>query len=136
MSKRRTLKKRNGLVITGKFEMEKSRIYIMISLLMFHIAPLFCVFMGETGKSFLPILMIVLNPIFLFMIGLFYAVRNGFDWKFPLITTVLSAISIVMYYDFETIYNAVLSFMVFICVYAIIVFVATVLGGILRRMFV
>ncbi|MCC8169798.1 MAG: hypothetical protein LIO59_05470 [Oscillospiraceae bacterium] len=132
--RRRTLKQKKGIIITGKYSMEKAKMYFIAALLMFHIIPLFFVFMGENGRMILAqMFMYMLNPIFLFAVGFFYGIRNGFDWKFPLILTVVSTISIVMYYDFENINYVMLGFSVSLCVYAVFSYLSTLLGGFLKR---
>jgi hypothetical protein len=131
---RRSLKKDNRIIITGKFSMESAKMYIVAALLMFHIIPLFFVFSGENGRLILAqFFMFMLNPIFLFAVGFFYAVRNGFDFKFPLLLTVISTLSVVMYYDFETAYNVALSFALSLCVYAIFSYFSSLLGGFVKR---
>lgn len=131
---RKSLKKPDGIIIKGKFSMESAKMYIITALLMFHIIPLFFVFMGENGRMMLAqLFMFMLNPIFLFAVGFFYGVRNGFDWKYPLILTVLSSISIVMYYDFETAYHVALGLSVSFCVYIIFSYLSTLLGGFVKR---
>lgn len=132
--RRKTLKKKNDIVVTGRFAMDSAKMYIVAAILMFHIIPLFFVFMGENGRVILAqFFMYTLNPIFLFAVGFFYSIRNGFDWKFPLLLTVISTISIVMYYDFETAYNVALGFSVSLCVYAVFAYLSSVLGGFVKR---
>ncbi len=131
---RRSLNERKGIIITGKFAMESAKAYIIIALVMFHIIPLFFVFMGENGRMMLAqLFMFMLNPILLFSVGFFYGVRNGFDWKYPLILTVLSTVSIVMYYDFETAYNVALGVALSFGVYIIFAYLSALLGGFVKR---
>ena len=131
---RRSLNEPKGIIITGKFAMESAKAYIIIALVMFHIIPLFFVFMGENGRMMLAqLFMFMLNPIFLFSVGFFYGVRNGFDWKYPLILTVLSTVSIIMYYDFETAYNVALGLALSFGVYIIFAYMSALLGGFVKR---
>lgn len=131
---RKSLKKPNGIIIRGKFSMESAKMYIITALLMFHIIPLFFVFMGENGRMILAqMFMFMLNPIFIFAVGFFYGVRNGFDFKYPIILTAISVVSVVMYYEFETAYNVALGFSVSFCVYLIFSYLSTLLGGFIKR---
>lgn len=131
---RRSLNEPKGIIITGKFAMESAKMYIITGLLMFHIIPLFFVFMGENGRMLLAqMFMFMLNPIFLFAVGFFYGIRNGFDWKYPLILTILSTISVPMYYDFADVNYAALSTALSFCVYGIFSYLSAVLGGFVKR---
>lgn len=131
---RKSLKKPDKIIIRGKFSMESAKMYIITALLMFHIIPLFFVFMGENGRMLLAqMFMFMLNPILLFAAGFFYGVRNGFDFKYPLILTLLSTVSIVMYYDFETAYNVALGLSLSFCVYLIFSYLSALLGGFVKR---
>lgn len=131
---RRSLNEPKGIIIKGKFTMESAKMYIITALLMFHIVPLLFVFMGENGRMMLSqMFMFVLNPVFLFSVGLFYGIRNGFEWKYPLILTVISSVSIIMYYDFAGMYYVVLSFALSFCVYIIFSYLSVLLGGFVKR---
>ncbi len=131
---RKSLKEPKGIIIRGKFSMETAKMYIIAALLMFHIIPLFFVFMGENGRMLLSqMFMFMLNPIFLFSVGFFYGIRNGFDFKYPIILTALSTASILMYYDFETAYNVALGVSVCFCTYIIFSYLSTLLGGFAKR---
>ena len=132
--RRKSLKQPKGIIIKGHFNMESAKMYLVTAILMFHIVPLFFVFMGENGRIILAqLFMYTFNPIFLFAVGFFYAIRNGFDGKFPLLLTIISTISIVMYHDFETVYNVVLGFSVSLCVYAVFAYLSSLLGGFAKR---
>lgn len=131
---RRSLNEPKGIIIKGKFTMESAKMYIITAILMFHIVPLLFVFMGENGRMMLSqMFMFVLNPVFLFSVGLFYGIRNGFEWKYPLILTVISSVSIIMYYDFAGMYYVVLSFALSFCVYIIFSYLSVLLGGFVKR---
>lgn len=131
---RKSLKKPDGIIIRGKFSMETAKMYIITALLMFHIIPLFFVFMGENGRMLLSqMFMFMLNPIFLFAVGFFYGIRNGFDFKYPIILTVISTASIVMYYEFAGAYYVALSLALCFCVYIIFSYLSTLAGSFVKR---
>lgn len=134
---RKPLNKKSGIIATGKFSMETAKMYMAAALLTFHIVPLFFVFMGENGKAILlQMFLYMLNPILLFAIGFFYGVRNGFDFKFPLLFTVISTASVAMYYDFGDANHFALALMLSLCVYLIFAFVSTVVGGFVKKFLV
>lgn len=125
--------KRGGFIETGKFTLENSKMYIVAALIMFHIAPLMFVFLGEMGKQMLlTVFMFMLNPLFIFCLNMFHAVRMGFSWKFVFLVGIISAASIFMYYEVEAgmmLQTGVLCFFV----YTIFAFVSEAIGGFLRR---
>lgn len=135
--KRKPLKKQDGIIIRGKFSIETAKMYIVAALIMFHIVPLMFVFMGENGQIILStVFMLTLNPIFLFGVGCFYAVRNGFDFKFPLILAVVAIASLMMYYSFETAGNMLITLIVTGLTYLIFAYVSALAGGFVKRFLV
>lgn len=132
--RRKSLKKETGSIVKGSFGLDSAKYYIVAALIMFHILPLFFVFMGENGQVILAtVFMLTLNPIFLFGVGFFYTIRNGFDFKFPLILTVIAAASLMMYYGYAAAENAVITLLVTGITYLVISYVSSLLGGFVKR---
>ncbi len=53
---------------------------------MFHIVPLVFVMMGENGQLLLlQFFLMMLNPMFIALSGLIYGIKQGFNFKFPLV---------------------------------------------------
>ena len=124
----------------GKFEMETAKIYLIIALIVFHIVPLAFVFMGETGLNVLfNMFLYTINTIFLFGIGLFYGIRVGYNFKFPLVLTLISVLSFVFYYNSDMIFNDanyyIMTGIITLIVYAVFSFLFTAAGGWLKRFF-
>ena len=132
--KKNPLKKQTGIIVRGDFSLDSAKYYIVAALIMFHILPLFFVFMGENGQVILAtVFMLTLNPIFLFAVGFFYAVRNGFDFKFPLMLTVIAAASLLMYYGYGAAENAIMTLLVTGITYLILAYGSAVLGGFVKK---
>ena len=137
---RKGLNEDTHLIKRGKFEMETAKIYLIIALIIFHIVPLGFVFMGETGLSVLfNMFLYTINTIFLFVLGVFYGIRVGYNFKFPLVLTVISVLSFVFYYNSDTIFNDanyyIMTGIITLIVYAVFSFLSTALGGWLKRFF-
>lgn len=126
--------KKGGIIVTGKFSIEEAKMYIAAALIMFHIIPLFFVFWGEMGRLLLlQIFMFMLNPLFIFCVNMFHAIRLGFSFKFVGIVAALSTLSIFMYYEVEPGMLFQTVFLCF-CVYLIFAFVSEILGGMIKKL--
>ena len=128
------------IIKRGKFEMETSKMYLVIALIIFHIVPLVFVFMGKTGLDVLMnMFLYTINIIFLFAIGMFYGIRIGFNFKFPLVMLVISALSYVFYYNSDQLFTDanyyIMTGVITVIVYAAFSFLSTALGGWLKRFF-
>ena len=137
---KKSLNEDTHIIKRGKFEMETAKIYLVISLLIFHIVPLVFVFMGEVGfATLMNMFLYTINVIFLFVIGLFYGIRIGFNFKFPLVMLVISILSYVFYYNSAVLFTDanyyVMTGMITFVVYAVFSFFSVVLGGWLKRFF-
>lgn len=135
--KKRNLKKKNkGPVATGKFSMETAKPYIAAALVFFHIVPLAFVFVPGGKDILLGVLCMTLNaPVTFGMAGV-NAFKTGFNFKYPLLLTLISAASILMYYDGAGGISAewTLPFAALMgIVYAVMAFLGGLLGGIVRR---
>lgn len=130
----KNLKKKKGIFTLAKFDMSQAKGYIIATLIMFHIVPLIFVCMGEMGQTALmTMFMFMVNPMMVFGIGLFYGVRIGFEWKFPLISGILSAASVPMYYNFPDINYLILSTLICFIVYTIFAYVFVFCGAIVKK---
>ena len=100
-NRRKTLKPKKK----SSFSVEESKLFLIVTIVMFHIVPLFFVMMGENGQMLLTQFFLVqLNPLFIALTGLIYGIKKGFNAKYPLIMGVLAVISIPMYYNLEAQY--------------------------------
>lgn len=134
MGRKNRLGEPKGPIITGPFSMETGKMYLVALLLLFHILPLFFVFMGENGVALMTnMFLFMLNPMFIFIVSLLYGVRVGFNWKFTGIAAIITTASVPMYYDFETLAHLVITTVISLIVYYIFIVVSTVIGGFLKR---
>ncbi len=126
--------KKESFINKSEFSMEDSKVYIMLTIAMFHIIPLLFIMMGENGKMMLAFMYPTANPIFLGLAGLIYGMKEGFNFKFPVIMFVLAILSVIMYGEFEA-EMAVITPVVLGIVYFIFSFASTLIGGILGKLF-
>ena len=83
-NRRKSLKKEPVIPKTD-FSFYESKIYIIATIIMFHIVPLVFVIMGENGQLLLlQFFLMMLNPMFIALSGLIYGIKQGFNFKFPL----------------------------------------------------
>lgn len=129
---------KKSLVVRGGFDIDTAKWHILAIIILFHILPLAMLIMGETGRQILStIFMVYLNPILIFVVMLIYGMRMGFNFKMPIICTLLAAASIAMYYTtpsqedylFYTIQSTVVMFIV----YGFISYISTALGAFIKH---
>lgn len=137
---KRGLGKDAHFIRRGKYSTEEAKTYLIVAIAVFHILPLMFVFMGETGAiAMQTTLLYTVNVMFLFGIGVFYGIRVGYNFKFPLILTVISFMSYVIYYSngyiFENVYYYIMTGVITFIVYALFSFVSTAIGGWAKRFF-
>lgn len=125
---------KESFINKNDFSMDDSKAYILLTIAMFHIVPLFFIMMGENGKVMLAFMYPTANPIFLGLAGLIYGMKEGFNFKFPGIMFVLAVLSVLMYGEFEPEMRIVTPVVLGI-VYLIFSFASTVIGGILGKLF-
>lgn len=128
------------LIKRGEFKMETAKMYIVFTLLVFHILPLIFVFMGETGMQILfTVFLFTVNIVMLFAIGLFYGIKIGFNFRFPALLALLAVLSYVFYYNSAYIFNDAVNYVttgiIAAIVYVIFAFVSTAVGGFTKRFF-
>lgn len=133
--RRKTLTQKEGFVRKGEFSIDDSKIYIMLTIVMFHIAPLFFVMMGENGQLLLlQTFLMMLNPLFVAITGLIYGIKKGFNLKFPVFMTLIAGVSIPMYYKFDTAAYMTQTTIIMTIVYAVFAVGAAVIGGFLKKL--
>lgn len=131
-NRRKTLKPQEKRIQT--FSMEESKIFLIATIVMFHIVPLFFVMMGENGQLILAqFFLLQLNPLFIGLAGLIYGIKKGFNLKFPLLMGVIAAISIPMYYNLEAEYM-MQTLIIEAIVYILFSYAAAALGAFIKRM--
>ena len=134
-NRRKTLTKKESRISKNEFSIDDSKIYIILTIIMFHIVPLAFVMMGENGQQILMLtFLMTLNPMFLALTGLIYGIKKGFNVKFPLFMGIIAAVSLPMYYKFETGAYMMQTTIVMFFVYTIFALVATVIGGWLKKL--
>ena len=75
-NRRKSLKKEPVIPKTD-FSFYESKIYIIATIIMFHIVPLVFVMMGENGQLLLlQFFLMMLNPMFIALSGLIYGIRD------------------------------------------------------------
>ncbi len=133
-NRRKTLQKESRIQ-RGNFSVDDSKIYIIASIIMFHIIPLFFVIMGENGQLLLlQFFLMMLNPMFIALTGLIYGIKKGFNGKFPIFMAIVAFVSIPMYYNFENTGYMMQTTVIMAVVYIIFSYIATVIGGFVKNM--
>lgn len=132
--KRRKTVKKEEIIRRGKFTIDDSKLFVIALIVMFHIAPLLFVFMGENGQLLLMTYFLVqLNPLFIAVTGLIYGVKKGFNMKFPIIMAVFAAVSVPMYYQFDSAQYMTQTIIIEAIVYVIFSYLATAVGAFVKR---
>ncbi len=112
--------------------------YIIADLVAFHIVPLLFALLHIDMAILVTMMLMTLEPLYVVIISLVYGWRKGFGWKFPLLTGIIFAPSVAMYYlpltTPDEIMYALLSTAVFTLVYWVFAFGAAALGSFARRM--
>lgn len=133
-NRRKTLIKKESVIAKNEFSMDDSKVYIITTIIMFHIMPLVLVMMGESGQLLLlQTFLMMLNPIFISLASLIYGIRKGFNVKMPLFMGIIALASIPMYYQFDGIGYLIQTTIIMGIVYLIFAFAATAIGAFLRK---
>ncbi|MCH5186080.1 MAG: hypothetical protein J1F64_08145 [Oscillospiraceae bacterium] len=107
-------------------DFEKSRKYMLVIVFTFFTLPLFFMFLKEGVKeSIIFGYLYALNPIAVFAVSVLYAVRCGFDPKFPLVVGAIFIPAVFIYFDWHNI--------VFGITYAVFSYIGTAVGVFFRR---
>lgn len=134
-NRRKTLPQKDSFIKKGSFSVDDSKVYIIATIIMFHIVPLIFIPMGDVGKEmYAQAFYLSANVLFLSITGVIYGIKKGFNFKFPLIMSVLAILSPIIYGDFAAGMQFVGPFMLGVA-YFIWSYVTTFLGGILKRVF-
>lgn len=132
--RRKKLAKKESMLAKNEFTVDDSKIYIIATIIMFHILPLIMALMGESGQLLLlQTFLMMLNPIFISIAGLIYGIRKGFNVKMPMFMGIIALASIPMYYKLDTLAYVVQTTIVMGIVYLIFAFAATAIGALLRK---
>ena len=116
--------------------MENAKGYLIVILLCFHILPLVFLAFGQLGTELLTqACMVYFNPMFLFAALLIYGIKIGFNFKMPLLASIFSGASVMMYYNFQNMSFKVMATLIMFIVYAIFAFGSIVLGSFIKRYF-
>lgn len=111
--------------------------YILADLVAFHIVPLLFVMIKLDMTIAMTMMLMTLEPLYVVIMSLVYGWRKGFGWKFPLLTGVIFAPSVAMYYlpltTPEEVMHALLTTAVFTLVYWVFAFGAAALASFARR---
>ena len=128
------------LIPKGEFSMETAKSYIIAFMLAFHIFPLVLILCGPFGRAFLNTFCLVpLNPMMVLAIMLIYGIKIGFNMKMPLIGTLLSAVSVLMYHDLSTtapegvLYFTLIAFVSMFIVHGIMAYAGALIGAFVRH---
>lgn len=132
--RRKKLVKKESMLAKNEFTVDDSKIYIIATIIMFHILPLIMALMGESGQLLLlQTFLMMLNPIFISIAGLIYGIRKGFNVKLPLFMGVIALASIPMYYKLDTLAYIAQTTLVMGIVYLIFAYASTAIGALLRK---
>ncbi len=135
--KRNTKKRADEKIIpTAAFTTENSKIYILVTIILFHVLPFILALIGDMGKMILThLFMFYLNPLIVFATLFVYGLRVGFNAKMPLIVTLLASVSLIMYYSIEPdLAHYVLTFLLGFCVFAIMGFLGILAGAFVKHL--
>lgn len=133
--------KQEGMIIRGEFSMETAKWYVAAFIIAFHILPLVFLAFGDTGRQLLStVCMTFLNPMIIFVAMLIYGMRIGFNFKMPIIATLIATLSIAMYYTDVNqeayVYYTVLSTLVMFFVYGIFAYISGLIGAFIKHFFI
>lgn len=131
--------KRLGEKPSDHFGFASAKSYIIADLAVFHLVPLlFLMIRVDMAVIGMAMLLMTLNPLYVVIIGLVYGWRKGFGWKFALLTGVIFAPSVMMYYlpltTPEELMYALLTTAVLTLVYWVFAFVSVAAGAFVRRL--
>ncbi len=131
----------NRIIPRAVFSQQTVKWYVLALILLFHIMPLLLLACGKTGIQIMDnLLSVYLNPMIVFAVMLIYGVREGWSLKMCLIATILSSISMLMYYSSEfdpekgLLYYPLVSFSLAFFAYGIMGFIGDLLGAFIKHL--
>lgn len=133
-NRRKTLSEKETLISRNTYSTDDSKMYIIATIIMFHILPLIFKAFHEEGEALYAMFYLMGNNIFLALTGLIYGLKKGFNFKFPLIMSVLAMLSVIFYNSFAK-ETAFMFCVIYTIVYTIISFVFTPCGAFVKRAF-
>ncbi len=134
-NRRKTLQKKESFIKMGSFSIDDSKTYIIATIIMFHIVPLIFMAFGQVGKEmYAQAFYLSANVLFLSITGIIYGIKRGFDFKFPLFMSALAILSLMFYGNFAAGMMIVGPFVIGVA-YFIWSYIATFLGGFLKKLF-
>lgn len=133
-NRRKSLKAQETLIPKNQFSVDDSKMYIIATIIMFHVVPLAFMVLGNNGKELYQFAYFTVNPLFLGITGLIYGMKKGFDLKFPFLMFVFSFFSVVFYNAFkaDVLIPEILAFGI---VYLLFSYAATVIGAFIKKLF-
>lgn len=133
-NRRKSLVQKESYLPHGEFSMDDSKIYLILTIIVFHILPLVFIAFGENGRLMYDMVYLTIDTMFLAIAGLIYGLKKGFNFKMPLIMTALGVLSLIFYAEFSA-EMAVNGRLVFAVAYLIIAFGAVIIGAFLKKLF-
>lgn len=134
-NRRKTTVQKNPVIPTSTFTADDSKVYIIATMIMFHILPLIFICFGTEGKGMLSMSYFTINPIFLSITGLIYGLKKGFNIKFPFVMAVLSILSIFMYGTFTNVAQETATVVIETITYTSFSYAAVIIGALLKKLF-
>lgn len=138
-NRRRTMPARKEPFPRVEFSTSDSKVYMIATLVIFHIVPLVFVLMNFTmpDTNFMALytqFAIYFNSSLLAIIAFLYGIKKGFNFKMPIIISVIAILSIIFYAEYMI--NQTLPMMfAFGFVYVLFSFVGILIGAYLKRVF-
>ena len=122
-----------------EFDVSSSKVYLLAALIIFHVIPLIFVAMqfimkDQNVMGMYMYFSIYFNSMLVAAVGFVYGLKKGFNVKFPIIISVIAALSILFYGGYtppETM-NVLFAFGV---TYALFAFGSVLLGAFLKKTF-
>lgn len=135
MKKNINRKPTQKLIVRAAFTAENSKLYVLATIILFHVVPFVLALCGDIGKQILTnLMMFYLNPMIVFATLLVYGLRVGFNGKMPLVVTLFASASIVMYYSIAAdLAHYVLAFMLAFCTFAVMAFLGAIIGAFMKH---
>lgn len=133
-NRRKTLKEKDSMISRNMYSTDDSKVYIIATIIMFHILPLVFKAFREEGEALYAMFYLMGNNIFLAITCLIYGLKKGFNFKFPLIISVLAILSVIFYNSFAK-DTAFIFCLIYTIVYTIISFIFTLCGAFVKRAF-
>ena len=138
-NRRRTLPARKEPLARVEFDASDSKVYILATLIIFHIVPLVFVLLHFTmpDSNFMGLytqFAIYFNSSLLAVIAFLYGIRKGFNFKLPFFISVIAILSIIFYINYMP-SQTVPMLLAFGLVYMLFSFIGIFVGAYLKRVF-